>query len=111
MRPAAQELAAALARVTLRSPRFSVVSNVDAGTSADPAQIKERLAAQVCAPVLWEDSMRFALAQGLLRFLEPGPGKVLAGLLGKIEPNAVVRAAAAPSDLDVGEPEAVRGPK
>ncbi len=101
MRPAADELAAALTRVELRAPRFPVLSNVDAQSVTDPAAIKQRLAQQVCAPVLWEESMRRALALGVTRFLEPGPGRVLAGLLGKIDENAVVRAAAAPADLDV----------
>lgn len=101
MRPAADELAAALTRVELRAPRFPVLSNVDAQSVTDPAAIKQRLAQQVCAPVLWEESMRRALALGVTKFLEPGPGRVLAGLLGKIDENAVVRAAAAPADLDV----------
>lgn len=99
MRPAAEELATALERVEVRAPRFPVVSNVDARPVADAAQVKQRLAAQVCAPVLWEDSMRWALAQGVREFLEPGPGKVLAGLLAKIDESASVRSAATPGDL------------
>ncbi len=101
MRPAADELAGALERVELRSPRIPVLSNVDAQSVSDPAAIKQRLAQQVCAPVLWEDSMRRALASGVTRFLEPGPGRVLAGLMGKIDENAIVRSAATPSDLDL----------
>lgn len=99
MRPAADELAAALQRVDVRTPRFPVISNVDARPVTDGAQVKERLAAQVCAPVLWEDSMRWALARGVKEFLEPGPGKVLAGLLSKIDESASVRSAATPGDL------------
>ncbi len=101
MRPAAEELAAALAQVEVRSPRMPVLSNVDAASVSDPAAIKQRLAQQVCAPVLWEESMRRALASGVTRFLEPGPGRVLAGLMGKIDEAAIVRAAAVPSDLDL----------
>jgi [acyl-carrier-protein] S-malonyltransferase len=99
MRPAADELARALAKVEVKAPRFPVISNVDARAAHDASQIRERLATQVCAPVLWEESMRWALSQGVRDFLEPAPGKVLAGLLSKIDESARVRAAAAPSDL------------
>ena len=68
--------------------------------SNDPEQIRKQLAAQVCAPVLWERSMRHALAQGITSFLEPGPGQVLAGILGKIDATASVRSAATPASLD-----------
>jgi [acyl-carrier-protein] S-malonyltransferase len=99
MRPAAEALERALAGVAIESPRVPFVTNVTGGPASDPAEIRAHLAAQVCAPVLWEKSMRWALARGIRRFLEPGPGKVLAGLLAKIEPEAVVRSAASPSDL------------
>jgi [acyl-carrier-protein] S-malonyltransferase len=100
MRPAAERLAAALETVALRAPRVPFVSNVTAEPCADPGRIRAQLAEQVCAPVLWERSMRWALAQGLREFLEPGPGTVLAGILSKIDPAARVRAAARPADLD-----------
>ena len=99
MRPAAGRLAEALAAVELRRPRIRFVSNVTGGPLEDPAQIRAQLAAQVCAPVLWERSMRWALSQGQRTFLEPAPGKVLAGLLAKIDASAQVRSAAAPADL------------
>ena len=57
------------------------------------------LAAQVCASVLWEASMQKALESGVTRFVEPGPGKVLAGLMGKIDRSAAVRSAATPEDV------------
>ncbi len=99
MRPAATRLAAALASVTIAAPRVTFVSNVTALPTTDPARIRAQLAEQVCAPVLWERSMRWALAQGITEFLEPGPGTVLAGILSKIDPAAQVRAAAKPADL------------
>ena len=99
MRPAADRLAAALEEVEIRAPRVPFVSNVNALPTDDPAQIKSQLAQQVCAPVRWEASMRWALAQGLTQFLEPGPGQVLAGLLKKIDPEASVRSAARPEDV------------
>lgn len=99
MRPAAERLRAALAEVEIRRPRTAFVSNVTGADVAEPERIREQLAAQVCAPVLWERSMRWALAQGVREFLEPGPGKVLAGLMAKIDEGARVRSAATPADL------------
>ena len=99
MRPAAARLAEALAEVEIRAPRGTFVTNVTGEPVADPAQIRAHLAAQVCAPVLWEKSMRWALAHGVRTFLEPAPGKVLAGLLDKIDPEARVHSAATVADL------------
>lgn len=98
MRPAAARLAAALAEVEIRAPRFPVLSNVTARAVSDPEEIRALLAAQLCAPVLWEASMRHALELGVRSFLEPGPGQVLAGLMRKIDGSAQVRSAAHPSD-------------
>ena len=73
MRPAAERLAAALAEVEIQAPRVPVVSNVTARPVDGPDAIRSGLAQQVCAPVLWEDSMRWALEQGVRSFVEPGP--------------------------------------
>lgn len=100
MRPAADRLAAALAEVEIRAPRTTFLSNVNGGPVEDPTVIREQLAQQVCAPVLWERSMRWALEQGVRSFLEPGPGTVLAGLMKKIDREATVRSAATPADLE-----------
>jgi [acyl-carrier-protein] S-malonyltransferase len=99
MRPAAARLATALERIEIQPPRVPFVPNVTAQPTADPRMIRELLASQVCASVLWEKSMRWALAHGISRFLEPGPGKVLAGILGKIDAAATCRAAAVPADV------------
>jgi [acyl-carrier-protein] S-malonyltransferase len=98
MRPAAERLAAALAEVELRAPRVPFLSNVTGSPVDDPEQIRAQLGDQVCAPVLWERSMRWALGQGIRSFLEPGPGRVLAGLLGKIDSEVRVQSAATPAD-------------
>ncbi len=98
MRPAADALAAALAEVEIRPPSCPVVSNVSAAPHTSPDSIREALALQVCAPVRWEASMRWMLAEGQREFLEPGPGQVLAGLMGRIEPEAQVQSAATPKD-------------
>ena len=85
MRPADERLAEALARVRMQKPRIPVVSNVDARPHGDPAEIRELLVGQVLRPVLWEDSMRYLLQQGFDQFYEAGPGRVLRGLLRRID--------------------------
>lgn len=103
MRPAARRLQTALAEVDLRPPRVPLLSNVSGANVSEPAEIKRLLGEQVCAPVLWEASMRWALERGITRFLEPGPGTVLAGLLKKTAKDAhveaSVRAVEKPEDL------------
>jgi len=99
MRPAADDLSRALSSITIREPRVPFVTNVTGDTVRDPGTIARHLAAQVCAPTLWEKSMRSAIARGISDFLEPGPGQALAGMLAKIEPSARVRSAATPADL------------
>jgi [acyl-carrier-protein] S-malonyltransferase len=103
MRPASERLASALAEVELRAPRVPFVTNVTGEIASDPATIKSYLARQVCAPVLWEKSMRGALARGITRYVEPGPGAVLGGLMKKIAhaagASATVRSVEIPEDL------------
>ncbi|GIX04641.1 MAG: malonyl CoA-acyl carrier protein transacylase [Planctomycetaceae bacterium] len=82
---ACPRLAEALAQVNLRPPQIPVVSNVDAQTHTDPEEIRQLLIRQVVHPVKWEDSMRWLLAQGVTRCYELGPGKVLKGLLKRID--------------------------
>jgi [acyl-carrier-protein] S-malonyltransferase len=62
-----------------------VISNVDAQSHDDPETIRENLVRQVVSPVRWEDSMRSMLAQGVNEFFEIGPGRVLRGLLKRID--------------------------
>lgn len=85
MQPADQKLADALANVAIQKPRLPVVSNVDAAVHSDPEEIRQLLVQQVVNPVKWEDSIRWLLTQGVTEFTEVGPGKVLAGLLKRID--------------------------
>lgn len=85
MKPADDRLAEALATVEMGSPRIPVVSNVDAQTHSDPAELKNVLVQQVISPVRWEDSVRSMLDAGIEEFYEIGPGRVLTGLLKRIK--------------------------
>jgi [acyl-carrier-protein] S-malonyltransferase len=85
MQPAVAELAKVLASVEIRSPRIPVVSNVDAAVHSDPDEIRSLLVEQVQNPVLWEKSVRFMLSEGVEQFYEVGPGKVLKGLMRRID--------------------------
>lgn len=85
MRPADERLAVALEKVSLRKPRIPVVSNVDARPHNDPEEIRQLLIRQVIEPVRWEDSMRYLISEGFDNFYEVGPGRVLRGLLRRIE--------------------------
>lgn len=85
MESACDALANALASVSITSPRIPVVSNVDARSHSDPEEIRGLLVRQVTQPVRWEESVRWLIAQGANSFHEVGPGKVLKGLLKRID--------------------------
>ena len=92
MKPADEKLAEALAGVTIIGPpRVPVWSNVDAKPHTDPAEIRTLLVQQVVSPVRWEETMRGLLADGVERFYEIGPGRVLAGLLKRVHRKADFR--------------------
>ena len=84
MKPADEQLAEALSGVTIQSPKLPVISNVDAKSHVDPEEIRKILVQQVLNPVRWEDSMRVLLDDGHTEFYEIGPGKVLKGLLKRV---------------------------
>jgi [acyl-carrier-protein] S-malonyltransferase len=88
MQPAVERLAAALSDIPLNKPRIPVVSNVDGRPHDDPEEIRDLLIRQVVSPVRWEDSMRWLLANGCDRFYEVGPGRVLRGLMKRIDRKA-----------------------
>jgi [acyl-carrier-protein] S-malonyltransferase len=88
MKPADHALAEVLAEVEIRPPRLPVWSNVDARPHTDPAEIRQLLVRQVVQPVLWEQTLRNLLAEGIDRFYEIGPGRVLAGLLKRVQRKA-----------------------
>jgi [acyl-carrier-protein] S-malonyltransferase len=65
-----------------------VISNVDAVPHNDPEEIRHILVRQILQPVRWEESMRYLIQQGFDQFYEVGPGRVLRGLLRRIDRNA-----------------------
>jgi [acyl-carrier-protein] S-malonyltransferase len=84
MKPADEILGVALAGVTVQPGRVPVWSNVDAKPHTDPTEVRSLLVRQVLHPVRWEETIRNLLADGVERFYEIGPGRVLAGLLKRI---------------------------
>jgi [acyl-carrier-protein] S-malonyltransferase len=92
MRPAQEKLAARLHETTMVAPSLPVVCNVDATIVSDPAAIRSALERQVTGSVRWVESMQLLLNQGHRVFLELGPGRVIAGLMKRIDKSAVVHA-------------------
>ena len=91
MKPADDRLAEALAAVELKPPTVPVWSNVDARPHVAPDEIKALLVRQVVSPVRWEETVRGLLSDGVERFYEIGPGRVLAGLMKRVNRKADIR--------------------
>lgn len=87
---ASGELKAVLENAAITSPAVPVVSNYTALPQYRAEQIRENLVRQMYSPVKWEESMRLVLSEGVNKFYEFGPGKVLKGLMRRIEPGAEV---------------------
>ena len=90
MEPARAELAEAIDHTEFKAPACPVYQNVDALPHTDPAEIKGNLIAQLTAPVRWTQSVKNMIADGATEFVELGPGKVLQGLVAKINPAVTV---------------------
>ncbi len=88
MNPAAEKLAAEIARTKMDNPKTGFIANVSAEFESDPARIRELLIRQVKETTRWEASVRQMTEAGVKRFLEIGPGKVLRGLIQKIDREA-----------------------
>jgi [acyl-carrier-protein] S-malonyltransferase len=90
MRIAGERLASELEKIELHEMRIPVVSNVTAEYILDNSIVKELLIRQVSSPVLWEDSVRTMLGNGVDTFVEIGPGKVLSGFIKKISKDVKI---------------------
>ncbi|MDO9068450.1 MAG: ACP S-malonyltransferase [Deltaproteobacteria bacterium] len=84
MKPAAERLALALDGINYNDMLCPVVSNVEATANSEKGRVRDLLVTQVCAPVLWQQSVASMAALGVTRFIEVGPGKVLSGLVKRI---------------------------
>ena len=90
MEPARAELAAAIEVTEFHTPVCPVYQNVDARPHTDPAEIKANLVAQLTAPVRWTQTVKNMISDGATEFVEVGPGKVLQGLVLKIDRSVAV---------------------
>jgi [acyl-carrier-protein] S-malonyltransferase len=99
MQPAADAMAEALGRVSIKGPVSPLVSNVLASAISDPEEIRRRLVEQVTGTVRWRESVAYMASQGVIRFFEIGAGKVLSGLVKRIADGAVGIAVGGPNDI------------
>ena len=90
MKPAADRLSAVLDTITIHELSVPVIANADAAPNSSKDRVKPLLVTQVCSPVLWEQSVNTMSALGVTRFVELGPGKVLSGLVKRINKEAVL---------------------
>jgi [acyl-carrier-protein] S-malonyltransferase len=90
MERAAEGLRHAIGAAALHLPRIRVVGNVDAQPLGDIDSVKNELVKQLTSPVRWTDTVRYLAREGVTRFVEVGPGNVLAGLVKRISENAIV---------------------
>lgn len=99
MKPAADVMAEALAKVSVQRPAVPVVANVLAKPISEPAEIVRALVAQVTGTVRWRESVEFMAAAGVTKFYEVGAGKVLSGLIKRLAEGASVSAIGSPEDV------------
>ena len=104
MKPAADAMAAALAKVEIKAPVVPVVANVLAAPISDPAEIRRRLVEQVTGTVRWRECVETMAKAGVTTFVEAGSGKVLAGLVKRIAKDAAAVSIGTPADIDAAKP-------
>jgi [acyl-carrier-protein] S-malonyltransferase len=85
MQPAADKLKGYLEKVAVAAPAIPLINNVDVKSESDPAAIRHALVRQAASPVRWSETIRAMAAQGVTHVVECGPGKVLAGMVKRID--------------------------
>jgi [acyl-carrier-protein] S-malonyltransferase len=100
MKPAADQLAAELAKITITAPRVPVVTNVEATPNIDPQKVKALLIQQVTSPVRWEESVQAIAGLGVTRAYELGSGSVLRGLIKRIAETIECTTIGEPHEVD-----------
>lgn len=100
MQPAADAMAEALERTNIQTPIVPVVANVTADAVTEPAHIRKLLVEQVTGVVRWRESVQWMKTQGVTEMIEIGAGKVLAGLVKRIEPDVTTSSVATPQQIE-----------
>lgn len=100
MQPAADAMAEALDKIDIKAPVVPVVANVVAGPVSDPGEIRRRLVEQVTGTVRWRECVSFMTASGVTDVYEIGAGKVLAGLVKRIEKSLNATSVGTPADIE-----------
>jgi len=100
MAPAAQEMNAALTQVTIRPPSIPVIANVTAQAETQPNDIRRLLVDQITDRVRWRESVQYMSAQGVTTVIELGSGKVLCGLVKRIDKNVMTMNGEKPEDVE-----------
>lgn len=100
MQPAANAMATALNEVDMKPPVVPLIANVKAGPLTDPGEIKRSLVEQVTGTVRWRESVSYMTENGVTDFYELGSGKVLAGLVKRIEKSANARSLQTAADIE-----------
>jgi [acyl-carrier-protein] S-malonyltransferase len=100
MQPAAEKLADHFCDVKINEPQIPVISNVDAAANYCVANVRNLLVEQVSSAVRWEESMLLAIDEGVTNIIEIGPGRVLSGLMRRINRRIKTMNLATPSDLE-----------
>jgi len=100
MKPAAEQLAIALADISIQAPSIPVIHNVSVTSDNDSDNIKRLLTEQLYSPVRWVETVQYFANQGVDALVECGPGKVLAGLTKRIDKSLVGLAVFDPASLE-----------
>lgn len=99
MQPAAEQLKAALAGITFAAPQIDVINNIDVAVAHEGAAIADALYRQAFGPVRWVESVQALKARGITHVVECGPGKVLAGMVKRIDADLIGAALYDPATL------------
>ena len=100
MQPAADAMAAALGKITINTPNVPIVANVTAEAVMDPVRIRALLVEQVTSMVRWRESMAWMKSKGIDTYVEIGTGKVLSGLVKRLDKDATGISVQGPEDID-----------
>ena len=100
MQPAAEKFAVILKNALIHPPKIPIISNVSGLPQSNPQEIRQNMEKQIVSSVQWVSSVEYISKQGIKDFIEIGPGKVLKGLLRKINPDLKVYYIETPADIE-----------